>query len=61
MRQDVLPQSIVIKEEYLPTCSDESEETWEEDFFTSLNSEQHSMGEEGDCLHCLTPSHLLQI
>ena len=40
MRQDVLPQSI--NEEDLPTCFNECDEMWEEDFFASLNPDQHS-------------------
>ena len=32
--------------EDLPTCSDESDETWEDDFFTSLNSDQNSVDED---------------
>ena len=35
-----------INGEGLPTCSDESDEMWEQDFFASLNSGHNSMDEE---------------
>ena len=30
----------------LPTCSEECDENWEENFFTSITSDQHSSEEE---------------
>ena len=34
-----------INGEDLPTCSEESDETWEEEFFTTVMSDKHSLEE----------------
>ena len=47
MRQDVGAANEYISGEDLPTCSEESDEMWEEEFFASIVSDQHSLDEKG--------------
>ena len=55
MRQDV---GEYINGEDLPTCSEEGDETWEEEFFMSIISDQHSLDEESPIMHHLALNHL---